>query len=736
LASFNPQVPDINDPNYLSYSKGTSTPELKSSEAVLLKGVGDLIEGGAKSALAIGTTIAENEAEKGARGIRDKYISDLETLNPLTNQAAPRPQIPTEANALSPTGMNILDTRQPANQSLERDLTKVGSLVGGRDSGKVSDTYYRGELVRLTKDLRNKYPFAADEVSARVAKISGGDPANQMIASMQNDINSYLTNQQAIRNKVVSQFFEKNIIGYTGADVQVMRLMNGGPIEPAIKYLAGAQQTAAVLDQKKVEWELDKGSDEDKQRKWTQDLEGNSGKIQRQVWEGVGATMGIQSPKELAQIAADYYSGNRKLPSGIQAHELGQLALKWKQDYINMMYASITPAVSASLGTKKIRDVIDEGAKRFDDIADKFNNEKTGAAFDAINKNKFFAAGAEFGLRTDPNIGAAALATEAARKVMGDGLISDRLQRDAYKNFGTSGTPEGDAETSRFITNIRNSTMNQGDLRFKPVFDNFSKGVNELANNNKIPDKVRTKTFDTLFDDIDDIANNPNMSVDAKRKTANYIFNPANGGWDWLKNIKPDEVVVGRDNVGRVVSGQQSLFNRFTRPGFAEQMAVLGGQEHQHYVDWVNTTASQDLIRQDLMKFNSMNLGGEDNPYRVIYNPTTHQMDVVVNNQSAVNMARRWTGQRGGVVPQVGDTVARMNKVFDGVANVAESQGKNPNAAVLDMVINSVGGAETLKKLPGVPQDIINSILASQKKQEETQKTREQRRKKEELLYR
>lgn len=139
MAVFNPDiggVPSPNMPDQTGASRG-SIPNRSFEE--LFKGIGDTLDIAVK-----GTDLAIRQSiDKEATNIRD---AALEPYN-----------LPGEVKS---------------------GTEAIASLQAAFDQGKISDTYYYGQLTSLTKNLRSRYPGYEDVVDEAIMKATGVRPAN------------------------------------------------------------------------------------------------------------------------------------------------------------------------------------------------------------------------------------------------------------------------------------------------------------------------------------------------------------------------------------------------------------------------------------------------------------------------------------------------------------------------------------------------------------------------------
>lgn len=182
MAVFNPNVPDINAPDYYRLSHPASMPRIKAdtSTGEALSGLGDLFESGSKAA-------ATYEIEKAGEEARTQ-IEPLERQRIQELQAVAQGVKKTETK---PLGYAEEDSGLPGEAAAE--LARFGNVVGARNNGKISQTQYYGQLDKIASSLRSRYPGFKDEIDAKISQLTGVRPANALAQSLISDINAAQT---------------------------------------------------------------------------------------------------------------------------------------------------------------------------------------------------------------------------------------------------------------------------------------------------------------------------------------------------------------------------------------------------------------------------------------------------------------------------------------------------------------------------------------------------------------
>src|ERR1700721_744825 len=182
MAEFNPAPPPTQDPNFSFLSRPIQEPRPNVSGETLLAGTGKAVGeavGAANQFVEKG--LIQPQVEKEAGDIRDSFVDALNTAR--ASMASP--------SSAADHPMSLIGGAGPYNVP-----TAVGNLShtaetlqGALDSGKISETYYYGQLNSLAKNLRAQYPGYRDYVDQELARVTGVHPANTYIRSLITDLN-------------------------------------------------------------------------------------------------------------------------------------------------------------------------------------------------------------------------------------------------------------------------------------------------------------------------------------------------------------------------------------------------------------------------------------------------------------------------------------------------------------------------------------------------------------------
>jgi len=192
MAPFNPRVSPTNDPNYLSYSRGTDTPKADTSLGTLFSGLGESLGAVVQGVDQINQSNIQNELYQRIDSIRGEFGVDA------AQEAA------SQSSLIPP------DPSRPVPADASRAVADLDRLKTAFDEGKISESYYWARVESAVRQVRAKYPGYRDEIDSMVSKITGTTPANALRRSLMNDWEA-LQRQQAEGRNRFDTFFNQNL---------------------------------------------------------------------------------------------------------------------------------------------------------------------------------------------------------------------------------------------------------------------------------------------------------------------------------------------------------------------------------------------------------------------------------------------------------------------------------------------------------------------------------------------
>lgn len=722
MASFNPDIKDVQPVNPIGWSKPGVVPEkFASATEASIKGAGQLVGDVVKASDELIKQDAQKAVEDKVNPVRDDYISQLSaadfSLNLNQATGGVNQGIVPSAKPLTPGVIEMGSNDEPTQAELKTLPNSLSLLESAKANGKLSPTAYYGRLMSIAQDLRSRYPVGYREyIDKEISKVTGVDPANAYIHSILGDINSFMTNHQAEKGKVLSEMMK-----YVGADPQLGTQMYKGVANGSIpldKGLAWAAQYAAIdyqHQQRTAKFQDAKQGNEYNKSEATMGFQTWTSDQVAAQFDSVITLQG-QSPQSIQKIMLDSLNGKTTLgPNDYQL--LAQNMRGLRDGLAAKMFSELNKtderrpySYARTLGGDGNK-IIEESLAPYNRVIDALDKKDIGLAYDAHKSVQAFKDQSANLMWKQPSFAAWAGQMEAFRQVGGDQAVTKLMER----QMGLNKLPVMD---QKFIeTNLANLSTGP-DPRgrdFKNV-NNVYEAVKTTADaerklGRKIPESYR---------EIQNQIDGPNLSlldpstpIEVKKNIARNYFSPETNSF--LGLIKPD---VTDPKTGLVASGRQSWFARFTRPDVAQQIKMLGDPQIQaDYNDWVKTNY-ESLFGEDIKKLGNIDL--TNTKWHLSWNDEDPNRRLHLATENRDTMIRN-TGRR--TLPYE-DEVAKINKGITGMANVLKAQGKS-DADVKAAVLNSLQlQLSSWKSFNGVPEGFIKGLeeQARLTKEEEAKK--------------
>lgn len=256
MSIFNPSVPDTQDPNWLGWSKPISVTPTNTSTGVALSTAASVGGDAIKLADTATKSVLEDQIYDSAKAEQQRRQDELNNTYDLV-RGSPTAQ----AGSLLAT-----DGSTNAPPALQNLPSRVGIIDDARANGKISQTDYAMRLDALAKDFRSRYPGYKEFVDQTIQKVTGIDPANKMIESRIQDINTFVTNSNTEKNKAWA-YVTNEAVRDTPEGIDAAQKLQAGQITPAqaIASVAPALQRKYTHDQKMQALTEFKGDNEKEQ---------------------------------------------------------------------------------------------------------------------------------------------------------------------------------------------------------------------------------------------------------------------------------------------------------------------------------------------------------------------------------------------------------------------------------------------------------------------------------------
>jgi len=682
MATLNPQVPDTQDPNYLSYSKGIPQPDFKSPLGVALKDVGNMIEGGIK----------------GADEIIKAYSEDLthKTITPLVEQE--KHELEGVYNAVSNQPLDTNSTKTDMPKSLKDMPNMLGALQSAKANGTLSETHYKAAVDAAIKDVKGSVPPGYwDYVNQTASKITGYNVASGYQEALRADINTFLKQgndqkNQALRAAETASHEGTSYEGL-GGNYWVNHISNGGELQKFWDWQTKANAYKGKLATLKAGVESEEMVDKYNVKQVTNVA--NNVLSQKST----DFVMGMEQVAKAYGVLVDADGNVKGNPTQMQQYL--QLVKQKEQEY----YKAAELAGNEMVGGRPMKAWLGEDwfkrvqsyGKMFELAKDDITDEKSGRSGHIARIVKADAEHSEW------------------QMTQGDSGYLFRAIAWAKKN--------ADPETSKIL--LEQSVL--PNLKSMDLNNHFKINMLKIVNGNSTmkdafqkardADMDVPKYLDELTDRVRKIVINPQNSVELRTNTLAALVDPKNR--DFIAKLDPEYI----DNKGVRHPGQAGIFALYTSKQFADSVNELGTKNpdiKNEYLDWVQSTARKELFQPALQKFGTMALGDESGVYQVTYNDKDFSFEVLGKNKESLNYTRKFI-KTGEQVPFVSNTINNINSYAKSLATVGKSQGLSDekiNQFILQSILEGLPGgqnAENLKRIaeiPGIPAAMARAMSA------------------------
>lgn len=649
MVDFNPDVQPAPEPISTDVTRPIQRPEANKSRGTLFASAGDALK---ETGQIIGdatklkdftdkeqianTALIATEAE------RQGHIGRLEDLNVSTG---------TEPSMLAGgTGPSI-----PAG--LKPLVRQAQALATGKADENQLDVYYKSRIDMLAKQYRQNYPQYRDYIDHVFSKMGFGNPANEYMASLQRQ---FLKNQAALNTK----------------DTETWAMIKEGLDKAGYPFNQFAQQHRAGVD----------------------------------VYDAVS--------NELARV-----NSNRAYVTDTQkAYELNKTVGEARKDAMEKVVTDTGQSVLGSEMNSKatpgaLGSIIDRttGYMRNPETANEDQVQQDAAALtghiDRI-KDMLIKQGNDTHDYQDPITGKRVTYTN--RQVMGgsafDSNVAQTLShltsvRDSLVNHDY-GAATFDARLvagwdSSFKKHIYSQPtlggvmMMMNEIKSYPEASReFLKGIFADPNLVNIPNELKgaSESWAARF-----LTRNPGSAKEAVETLSKETNNPAANNFilnqtEQILNKKIDpalrnnavEAFFGPKNAGITngMSDKQAsgYFAKVTEPAYVEAVNGLGKKAVETHQTWVEGEVSR-LFAKDFKELPEM-----ADKFKLHYDDQTHQFGLDYGKNKNIN---RWPNSaliRAGIdvyAKHYSPIIDRVNAAAGGLANIAISQGKEPNAYII-----------------------------------------------------
>lgn len=571
-----------------------------------------------------------------------------------------------------------------------QDLSeRLGTLVGAKDAGKITSTYYEGRLLAEAKQLRSKYPGFREEIDSQFAKVTGTNPANAYVRALTMELNSQATQKGSRLNSTLHYIRENS--GIPGA-VQLYDDIVTGRKDPvqgereAIRLFAPHEMDKVQMQERKAKIEdvnLTRGEKSFQAEKLYD--QASSTIINREV-DTVLQRLGLTDDQSAVRIGEGLQSGAID-PKTWEAE--GQALLDKKTRLrAEMIRAADEHGITANLkgGKEELIKRVDASLSQFDDIAARIYKPDTGTLTS---------------LRRDM----AAQKDQDKRDILGDSVAGPILRQSQVFR---------DLQGENYMRDLNMDLLKQNwPAQYKDFFTRWS---NEIATQSNYGPSGKPSTFKNMFDEIKRKGINvPEASAtvlkqmdkltdsktpDAvKENLAIAAFSPEARGF--ISMLNPD----GFDQKGRPIKGQSAVFQNITTPEKTKELHRLGEKNPKIWEDYVNTAEyifGKEILPRELADLKSL---GEDNRLKIIWDTDNKRLDVKYIHPTPEGHPE--AGEYYPPLSKARRTLNQINNNMYGFKNIAEAANKDVDVFLLRTIKDTVGD---IKGIKDIPQQILDQI--------------------------
>lgn len=679
MAPFNPDVPKVNEPNYMGMSQAISQPEPNRTAATALKGIGDIF-----SAIVKGT----DDTIKGL--ITDKVHEDVNTE---LGGAVKAFETATEGG-LAPKSLISGESEDKVPSELSDGIDDVETLGSGMASSTnaIHRLNLRKELYTRAKELRSRFPGYRDFIDQKYAEVLGRDPANKYLDSLIATYNSLGGAAQKDHKQALQM--AKEGLKYPGGEKIYQDVVAG---KYGAKEVAAAQapfrQIEYNLDIEKKKLDLGEAKTKESERDTTRKvLAGELSLKAQHLFENLKLTVGGKTPRDLYELTQNALAGqtNASMTSE-EAVMYRQQAQAFRTAMMNDL--KLWGLEKGADGRTRIERLGPDGAAIFNKSV-----EDNLYMIDQISKNL-----------SDGNIALVAAAARRNEAIMNDfeGLVMENPQWRAWFGAMNTITKRAPVASQPFLINSLGI-----DLPGK-----FAERLTELmASHYTVPPEDPRKR--SLKDSIEDMQRTPGKPFKPEhyKKVVDIVNDIANPDWDNVSKKGLIWSAYGPRNNGFLdklegKDAQASTYAQFTSPGILSSIKKIADTDHRikpMVVNWAQTEFIR-LFQKEVFDMNNL----QANPnFKLEFKPENHQFQFLTKPRSQTG-AEAAGDYKYAVTERekayYDGAVARLNNGLVGLGHVAEWAGFDPAAFALRRLIQ-----DGFRPAPGsVAAQFLRSMAAA-----------------------
>lgn len=700
MAIFNPTGPEVQPREYHGLFQPIDRPLPDERAATAIKGIGQSLDIAVKASDFEHKEYLQDQIYPEVNAKREAYTQMVEAAKAkFTGGQVTRTDV--NGNPIgTPSEVSATDILGAHAEALPDDLeglpASLEALGAAKASGKYSQTFLAAQYDSMAKDYRARFPGNRDYIDSLFQKYTGEDPANARLKGALSDLNSWVAQSAAAKNKTLNLAYQNMhisenmpawIMAYKSGQMSeydmLQKIYQGNKNEYDLKSMR------TRLDQRKVG---DEGA--------AIEASDYLGKVATQSFTDDLDT--FVTPTGIKANLATAVQAIQDNPQSDSAIQFAAQIEQHKQRAMDKVRAEAripgpdgkTP--EDKMGTKAFNELLAAKSKNYDDYKDLITNDKYGAAFITATQAKGLSEDTLITMARDKEIGPFIKMYMAAAKMGGPEAAKALIE----KMMATDVPEKLKAYFNNQLLKLSTASPleNSETATLKGVFkEGYTKGIESGSYYNK------------FIDSVESIGNRKVSDAQAKIY-ADSIFSPE--GQSFLSIIKEG----GSDKPGRM-----GVFARLTKQDITDRMQALDKVYPgmwDRYKSWTTSTFSREIMGKELNELSNIQdykgfkFGWNTDSHEIIFQPTSNK------GRSSLDRYEAETRYFN-----VKPSIDRINVGLRAINRIGNADGTNVDAYTLGVLKNYIDQG----RMEGIPtaiaQEIINANKTEQKRKEEQRKT-------------
>lgn len=657
MAAVNPNVPETQPKEFLSYSRGISQPESDKSAVysgkafeytgdiakaqgesalyqgkasqyageglgTLFEGIGNLFKQGVSAADTFIKKGIDDKVYSAVDAERNQYISELEQTKTPGASSDPTLGIastdtlvhtdPKTGQVIKPGApMNLIQQSASAPNGIQQGIDRAGTIVEARANDKMTETAYIGNLNAIVKGLRTQYPGYREYIDQKISESTGMIPANAYVKSLLQDINAQTTAGKSEMEKTATMLREEVKKGTQGAPEAFDTFQRTGNVAIANQWVNKQNAQKNYWDNVTSANAYDASVASNAKLKAGQQLDTLAPQILDNHFDSVamrlsgaigGGAPGTGTAKDLVDLLQKQQQIKNGLASGQPMaddtkDQIAGMLRSQALDYVTAVRAeAIKKGIYANYGNpEEFEKRLDGYAQKFTRVADLIQNKDFGLAGETIRQNRAMAALDQNKMMTSPELGMQTRLINAVEAWPNYAQkMFDRLNLD---EVGKDGKPKTLSDAMKDYIKQQRMLMQTPtpELLGQPP-QSPKQSIQKINLKTGGAENTPVAATNLTLNMVHDITD-PKVEPEVRARSAQAAFQNSNRGM--LNEIQKDYV----NRNGQKISGQIDVYKDFTSPDMTNSIKEMSGKQPglmRQYQSWAKDEFSNILLRQDI----------------------------------------------------------------------------------------------------------------------------------------